>query len=241
MTTRAIVVRGADAKGDVVVRFVLGHGEDPLRVLASHGWTPLGLLGARLDGDDVVLDVQVDRAGHVDGTVTGEEAGARPAVRTDDDLEVRPGEVAHVHQRLAAYAVMTHGEELLLAQLSATTSRPGQWMLPGGGVDRGERPGDGVVREVWEETGHDVDGLRLLDVHSSHWIGRAPSGRLEDFHALRLVYRGTCTERRPPVVHDVGGSTEAAAWVPFARMSTMPLTPLVAEHWRAWVSPPSGG
>jgi 8-oxo-dGTP pyrophosphatase MutT (NUDIX family) len=31
---------------------------------------------------------------------------------------------------------------------------PGRWDLPGGGVEPGERLPEGVVREVWEETGH---------------------------------------------------------------------------------------
>jgi len=30
------------------------------------------------------------------------------------------------------------------------------WVLPGGGVDRGEKPEEAVIREVWEETGLQV-------------------------------------------------------------------------------------
>jgi 8-oxo-dGTP diphosphatase len=104
---------------------------------------------------------------------------------------------------------------VLLTQL-ARTDRDGWWTLPGGGLDPGEEPEAGVLREVREETGQTVADLRPLDVVTAHWTGRAPSGRLEDFHAVRLVYRADCPHPTEPEVHDPGGTTAAAAWVPVA-------------------------
>jgi len=40
------------------------------------------------------------------------------------------------------------------------------WNLPGGGLDSGESPWDGVIREVKEETGLDVKVSKLLGVYS---------------------------------------------------------------------------
>ena len=40
------------------------------------------------------------------------------------------------------------------------------WNLPGGGLEAGESPWDGVKREVKEETGLDVDVSRLAGVYS---------------------------------------------------------------------------
>jgi 8-oxo-dGTP diphosphatase len=34
--------------------------------------------------------------------------------------------------------------------------RKGEWVLPKGKLDDGETPRDAAMREVWEETGHDV-------------------------------------------------------------------------------------
>jgi ADP-ribose pyrophosphatase YjhB (NUDIX family) len=40
------------------------------------------------------------------------------------------------------------------------------WNLPGGALERGETPWEGAMREVKEETGLDVEVVRLLGVYS---------------------------------------------------------------------------
>jgi ADP-ribose pyrophosphatase YjhB (NUDIX family) len=40
------------------------------------------------------------------------------------------------------------------------------WNLPGGALEKGEAPWQGVVREVKEETGYDVQVVRLAGVYS---------------------------------------------------------------------------
>jgi 8-oxo-dGTP diphosphatase len=135
--------------------------------------------------------------------------------------------------RVGAYAVVVAGDQILLTQLAQSTSAAGAWTLPGGGLDHGETPVDAVVREVREETGHTIVAPRLVDVGSTHFVGRSPSGRLEDFHSIRIVYRADVEQVREPEVLDVGGSTSAAAWVPLDRLADLPVTrwlaPLLAR------------
>ncbi len=65
---------------------------------------------------------------------------------------------------------------------------------------------------------------------SSHWVGRAPNGRLEDFHAVRIAYWAAGIDAGDPVVHDVGGTTAASrGWVPLGELSRLPLV----TSWRA--------
>ncbi|HSO27305.1 MAG TPA: NUDIX domain-containing protein, partial [Anaerolineales bacterium] len=54
------------------------------------------------------------------------------------------------------------GTKVLLTQRSDNQL----WCLPGGGVDPGESVAETCVREVWEETGLEVQIERLLGVYS---------------------------------------------------------------------------
>jgi 8-oxo-dGTP pyrophosphatase MutT (NUDIX family) len=140
------------------------------------------------------------------------------------DPDVAPGEAGDPFQRVAAYAIVTSDRGLLLTQFNDQTHIPGEWGLPGGGLDAGESPVEGVHREVWEETGQRIALEGLVDVQSSHWIGRAPNGVVEDFHAVRIVYRATCPEPREVVINDVGGTTGDARWVPVEQLGDYPLS-----------------
>ena len=65
-------------------------------------------------------------------------------------------------------------------------------------------------------------------MQTSHWVGRNPEGQVEDFHAVRLIYRGTCPEPSDPVVLDVGGTTADARWIPLAERRSITWT----ANWR---------
>ena len=99
-------------------------------------------------------------------------------------------------QRLAAYAIVSCDGRILLTQLSHRTGWPGGWTLPGGGVDHGEDPKDTVVRETFEETGQRLVDPVLVDVESEHFEGASPRGVWEDFHAVRLLFRGAVRRAR---------------------------------------------
>ncbi len=224
-----IVVRADAGGGRRVADFVLGHGADPVRELARLGWARPRLRKAERDADGaLVLTYGVTAASAVPSV-------ANP-VPTDPGLVLEPGEEARPYQRTAAYGVVTSDRGVLLTELSALTSAPGRWTLPGGGLEAGEAPVDALHREVWEESGQEVAAVRLLEAHTSHWVGRAPSGRLEDFHAVRIVYAAWCPRPTDPVVHDVGGSTEAVSWVRPDDLDRYHLSRSFAPHMRRWLA-----
>ncbi|MFC6288102.1 NUDIX hydrolase [Nocardioides sp. GCM10027113] len=119
-------------------------------------------------------------------------------------------------QRLAAYAVITRGDGLLLTRISGIGAHPGRWTLPGGGVDHGESPRSALVREVAEETGLECHVGELLDVHDARFDGTAPTGRHEDFHGVHLLFDATVPDDAEPRLVELDGTTDDVAWVPFA-------------------------
>lgn len=131
-------------------------------------------------------------------------------------------------QRLAAYAVIVRGDQILLSRLSERVTSQELWSLPGGGVDHGESPEHALVRELREETGLDAVPGALLGVNDKHLTGNAPDGRLEDFHAVNLVYSATVGDGEARV-EEVDGTTDAVAWVPLADIErgVVPVTDLV--------------
>ncbi|MEO5981379.1 MAG: NUDIX domain-containing protein [Pedococcus sp.] len=231
-------IHGRDAEGHEV-SFALGHGADPVRELGRLGWAAKSLLDAARDPDGALgLRYAVELTPAAEPTAVDPTSAVEPLVTqvpTDAGLVVEPGEVVQAYQRTAAYGVVTSERGVLLTELSALTSSPGRWTLPGGGLDPGEEPVAALHREVWEESGQQVQDVRLLEAHSSHWIGRAPSGRLEDFHAIRIVYAAWCPAPTDPVVHDVGGSTESVRWVRVEELGRYHLGRSFGPHMSRWL------
>ena len=220
MSGTTLWVVGVDASGVQRVRERLGHGDDPVRLLARKGYAtggPSSVVG-EANPHTVTVLYSVVRAG-----VTPVDDGEAGAVPRDPGMVLEPGERPVVLQRVAVYAVVRSERGVLLAQNSARTNAAGTWGLAGGGLDLGELPEAALHREIWEETGQRVDIMGIAVVTTRHWVGRAPNRRLEDFHAVRLVYRAECPEPTDPVVHDVDGTTAAAAWFPPDEVDRLPL------------------
>lgn len=197
------------AGGSPVFSRVLPHGADPHRLAWERGYRIIRPLSVSGHSPDLSLTVQVARHGR--------RVNHRQWHRTrsmDPGLHLTPDITPIVRQRLAAYAIVLSDRGILATQFSAKTAVPGMWGLPGGGIDPGEAAAQAVVREVDEETGQLLEISHLLDLQTDHWIGRSPTGLVEDFHAVRIIFAGRCAVPLAPVVNDVGGTTAAAAWIP---------------------------
>ena len=114
--------------------------------------------------------------------------------------------------RVAAYALtLDDAGRILLCRISPTIA-PGQlWTLPGGGLDFGEEPEVGVLRELAEESGYDGEVIALADA-SSHVF---PDTDLEGgrVHAVRIVYRVRVAGGE--LRDEVDGSTDTCGWFTF--------------------------
>lgn len=185
-------------------------------LLWRSGWHLVRWLSVCVDADDdvqVTAQVRPIRDGEVAPTTSG---------RGRDASVGRPRVTPVVKQRLACYAIALSERGLLATRFARHVGSSTTWGLPGGGREVGEEPSDTVLREIVEETGQQARLGRLLGVRSDHWVGRSPAGVIEDFHALRLIYSAVVDAPSEPVVHDVGGTTAEAAWVPLSRWRSLP-------------------
>jgi ADP-ribose pyrophosphatase YjhB (NUDIX family) len=129
-------------------------------------------------------------------------------------------------QRVAAYALLRRGDELLLSRLAPHVRFQG-WTLPGGGVDHGEHPREALRREIYEEAGLHAEPGRLLDVYHAHYTGARPDGLVEDYHAIALIFEAAVlpeSRDTDPHVVEVDGSTDHAAWVSLDEARTLSLS-----------------
>jgi len=126
--------------------------------------------------------------------------------------------------RLAAYAWCERDGAVLLTRISVNGPGGGLWTLPGGGLDFGEDPVDGVVREVDEETGLDAVTGELLGVRSAVLEpGETISGHR--VQTVGLLYRGRITGGG--LRNEADGSSDLAAWVALADIEALPKVDLL--------------
>lgn len=122
--------------------------------------------------------------------------------------------------RAGASAVVFDGAGRLLLHRRADNDH---WALPGGGMDPGESIAETCRREVREETGLEVEIVRLIGIYSDpaqHAIARYPNG---DVHQILNV----CFECRI-----VGGAlrlSEESTQIDFFDPSDLP-EPLLLPH-----------
>jgi ADP-ribose pyrophosphatase YjhB (NUDIX family) len=127
---------------------------------------------------------------------------------------------------VAAYALCVEDERILLCRLSpGWWGDAGNWTLPGGGLEFGEAPEAGALRELEEETGLTGSILGLVDLKD--WSGRwthPRDGVDEAFHNIQVTYRVEVTGGK--LRDEADGSTDAARWFTSAEARALPLVEL---------------
>jgi 8-oxo-dGTP diphosphatase len=123
--------------------------------------------------------------------------------------------------RVSAYAVCRdERDRLLLCRIAPgyTVGFDGWWTLPGGGLEHGEDPRDGALRELTEETGLVGEIEDLLEVDSWHELYTNLAGEREDYHGVRVLYR--CRITGGELRDEVEGSTDTCRWFARAELPT---------------------
>ena len=120
--------------------------------------------------------------------------------------------------RLAAYALITREDQVLLSWYNGRSGGQPGWTLPGGGVEFEESLQTAVAREVLEETGYHVRVGQPLLVDS--FTGPAQGDR-KPFRSQRTVFDAVITGGELGTL-EVDGSTDFARWVPLGEVRDAP-------------------
>lgn len=129
------------------------------------------------------------------------------------------------HTRIAAYAVIAQEGRILLCRVAQGFPGEGRWTLPGGGLDFGEDPADGVLREIHEETGLRATLQGLIDVDARHIPAEHNGGR-DHLHWFRMLFAAEVPVDAEPHVVDVDGSTDDVRWFAPAELEDVELLEL---------------
>jgi 8-oxo-dGTP diphosphatase len=127
--------------------------------------------------------------------------------------------------RVAAYAlIVDERAQILLVRVAPGYAAVGQWTLPGGGLNFGEDPSEGALRELEEETGLTGEIERIAFVAS--WSRDSiPEEGYGPFHAIQIVFRARATGGQ--LRDETDESTDLAAWVPLSEARQLPIVGLV--------------
>jgi 8-oxo-dGTP diphosphatase len=147
---------------------------------------------------------------------------------TEEDLPA-PGRSV---TRIAAYALCVEEQRILLCRIApGYWSGVGEWTLPGGGLEFGEEPRSGALRELIEETGLVGEITGLAEVLS--WTGRWRHPRDdvdEAYHGIQIVYRARIVGGE--LRHEIDGSTDQARWFTQREAAAVQLVELAREGLR---------
>ena len=129
--------------------------------------------------------------------------------------------------RVAAYAIVEDADgRLLLCRMREGQPGAGRWSLPGGGLEFGEAPEVGVLRELAEETGLEGRVAGILGLTSRTLRGTRPTGE-QEMHALGICYRAVVVGGALRDEQD--NSTDRAAWFTREEVAALPVTHLVTS------------
>jgi len=128
-------------------------------------------------------------------------------------------------RRIGAYGIARDEQDrVLLVRSSPRSNNPGKWVLPGGGLDHGEDPNLGVVREFHEETGLEIAITGLREVFSD--FVKFP-WRNVILHHDRIVFNVKVVGGA--LLGEADGTTDLPRWVPPDEVGSLDLNPFTAR------------
>lgn len=127
--------------------------------------------------------------------------------------------------RPSAYALVIYEGKILMIK-----SNPhGMWELPGGGVNAEETLAEGVIREVFEETGYEIVAKEEPIFFGEQFFYSPDTDRY--FHTLSFLLIGELTQKPQEPHHDIREIAEVR-WVDTTEIGHYIINPLFVPVFR---------
>jgi 8-oxo-dGTP diphosphatase len=127
-------------------------------------------------------------------------------------------------KHIGVYALAIKEDKVLLIK-KARGPYTGKWDLPGGGLEFGEKPLDGLSREVLEETGLTVATAESLGALSHTVIYEKKTGEEEELYHIGIIYKVILNPSGELKTEADGEDSEGACWVKISELNESNCSP----------------
>lgn len=128
------------------------------------------------------------------------------------------------HKHIGVYAFIVRDDSVLLIK-KARGPYTGKLDLPGGSLEFGEKPLEGLVRELKEETGLSIKNQKLLDFLSHTVIYQNNNEDVEMYH-LGIIYQVEINDDEGVLKSTSDGEdSNGAIWVKISEINHENLSP----------------
>lgn len=138
------------------------------------------------------------------------------------------------HKHIGVYALAIKDDFVLLIK-KARGPYTGKWDLPGGSLEFGEKPLEGLSREVQEETGLSVQKSDLLNVLSHTVAYELADGEKEEMHHLGIIYNALLNLSGKLKTGADGEDSNGASWLKITEIGDDQLSPFAIQSIKAYL------
>ena len=138
------------------------------------------------------------------------------------------------HKHIGVYALAIKDDSVLLIK-KARGPYIGKWDLPGGSLEFGEKPLDGLSREMLEETGLTAQKSSLLNVLSHTVVYELANGEKEEMYHLGIIYKVILNNPENLKTDADGEDSQGASWIKLTKFNQNDFSPFASKSIQAYL------
>lgn len=143
------------------------------------------------------------------------------------------------NKHIGVYALAIKDDSVLLIK-KARGPYTGKWDLPGGSLEFGEKPLEGLSREVLEETGLSVQKCDLLNVLSHIVVYELANGEKEEMYHLGIIYKVILDPSGNLKTNSDGEDSHGASWINLSEINASDFSPFASQSIQTYLQEHQG-